>query len=447
LGAPLTSVVLALAIAQATGAPPRPDREPVTPPAESVEATAAPRSFSGGEEEPPPQGLPFMPTVGPPQRTTDGLFLDLALLSELRARTLSTTDTSPTWGAEVEVTPGVGLEVRSTRFNLAVGYAPRLTVPFNVGSFELAVLNRATVDGSWQVDPHWTLTAVGLFVVGDYSQLIPASTPGGAGPPPPVLNPVRSFQTYPYVGIDTLLRVDGALSGRSRIRLAGGYFDVGGIGDVGQLNQPRTWGPQAEAAFAWDASRLATLITTASARNWWMSGNEYFLIATLTESWKQSWSRGLDTTVMAGVGASNRQVESRTAANHVIPVAELTLQYRTESTQALRLNLDAALSPYFDVYERVPYQRFTFGGSIDWSPSDAWRLGASISAALAPYTVRAPESYGTAGLSANYAPVPFLVLSAGGFSQVQFQGGTAGGGAFRQWTTYFSLTFRDQIPL
>jgi hypothetical protein len=446
LAATLTSALLALAIAQATGAPPRSDREPVTPPAESVESTTTPRSFSGGEEEPPPGGLPFMPTVGPTQRTTDGLFLDLALLSELRARTLTTTESSPSWGTEVEVTPGIGMEIRSTRFNLAVGYAPRLTVPFNVGSFELAVLNRATVDGSWQVDPHWTLTALGLFVVGDYSQLIPASTPGGAGPPPPVLNPVRSFQTYPYVGIDTLLRIEGALSERSRIRLAGGYFDVGGTGEVGQVNQPRTWGPQAEAAFAWDASRTATLITTASARNWWMSSG-YTLIATVTESWKQSWSRGLDTTVLAGVGGSNRQVESQTAFNRVVPVAGLNLQYRTESTQALRLNLDAALSPYFDVYERTPYQRVTFNGSIDWNPSDAWRLGASISAALAPYNARAPESYGTAGLSANFAPVPFLVLSAGGFSQVQFQGGTAGGGAFRQWTTYFSLTLRDQIPL
>jgi hypothetical protein len=447
LAAPLTSAILALAIAQGTGTPPRTEREPATPPAESVETTTTPRSFSGGDEEPPPQGLPFMPTVGPTQRATDGIFLDLALLSELRARTLSTTESSPTWGAEVEVTPGVGMEVRSTRFNLALGYAPRLTVPFNVGSFELAVLNRATVDGSWQFDPLWTLTALGLFVVGDYSQLVPASTPGGAGPPPPVLNPVRSFQTYPYVGIDTLLRIEGALSGRSRIRLAGGYFDVGGIGDFGQQNQPRTWGPQAEAAFAWDASRTATLITTAAARNWWMSGNEYALIATLTESWKHSWSRVLDTTVLAGGGASNRQVESQTAANHFVPVAGVNLQYRTESTQALRLSLDAALSPYFDVYVRVPYQRFTFAGSIDWNPSDAWRLGASLSAALAPYSVRAPESYGTAGLSANFAPVPFLILSVGGFSQVQFQGGTAGGGAFRQWTAYFSLALRNQIAL
>ena len=452
---PVAAVLLALAVGQSDGSRDRragdgtaapaaqtPGQAPAQAPAtEETRPAAATTDFTG------PPGVPYMPTVGPPGGAASGVFLGVALLSEVRVRTLAVTDAATTWGTDLEVTPGIALEVGSPRFSLSLGYAPRLTVPFDVGSLELAVLNRATLRSAWRAGELWTVTALGLFVVGDYSQLIPASTPGGVGPPPPVLNPVRSFQTYPYVGIDTLLRVEGDLSPRTRLRVAGGYFDVGGTGTVGEAIQPRAWGPQGEGSFAWDASRNATLTTTAAGQDWIMSGREYFFIATITEGWRQSWTAELDTTVLAGAGLSNREVESRTAAGKVVPVAGLRLDYHPESPQALRLILDLALSPFFDTYARIPYQRFTIGGSLDWRPSDAWQVGASLSAAIAPYTVRAPESYGTAGLSASYSPVSFLVLSIGGFGQAQFQGPTAGGGAFRQWTAYFSLGLRDRISL
>ena len=67
--------------------------------------------------------------------------------------------------------------------------------------------------------------------------------------------------------------------------------------------------------------------------------------------------------------------------------------------------------------------------------------------ALAPYTVRVPESYGTAGLSASFAPVPFLVLTDRRIRPGQFQGAADSGGTFRQWTGYFSLTLRDRLAL
>ena len=345
------------------------------------------------------------------------------------------------------MTPGVGLEVRTSVFTLSLGYAPRLSTPFNVGAFELAVLNRATLRAEWRVDPLWTVRAIGTFVVGDYSQLIPASTPGGAGPPPPILNPVRSFETYPYVGIDTLLRVDGLLSRRTRLRLAGGYFDVGGTGTVGEANQPRTWGPQAEGAFAWDASPAATLTTTLAGQDWMMTGDYSILLGTLTESWRQAWTTELETTLSAGAGLSNREVESYTALNKAVPVARLSLAYIPESRQTFRLTVDAALAPFVDTYARIPYQRFTAGFRVDWSPSDSWQVGAALSAALAPYSVRAPESYGVAGASVSYAPVPFVVLTLGGFSQVQFQGGTVDAGTFRQLSAYFSIALRDRFSL
>lgn len=448
---PVAAVLLALAVGQSDGSRDRRAGDGVAAPAGQAPAAVPPpqedRQSTASTDITGPPGIPYMPTVGPPGGIAPGVFLDVALLSEVRARTLAVTDTATTWGTDLEVTPGIALQVGSPRFSLSLGYAPRLTVPFDVGALELAVLNRATLRAAWRPDALWTVTAIGLFVVGDYSQLVPAYTPGGAGPPPPVLSPVRSFQTYPYVGIDTLLRVERQLSPRSRLLIAGGYFDVGGTGAVGQSNQPRTWGPQAEGSFAWDASRRATLTTTLAGQDWMMVGDYSILLGTITESWRQSWTAHFDTTVSVGAGLSNRDVESRTAANHLVPVAGLQLAYRPDSPQALRFTLDAALTPYADTYLRIPYQRFTMSARLDWRPSDAWQLGASLAGVLAPYTVRAPESYGTAGLSASFAPVQFLVLSAGGFSLAQFQGATVGGGAFRQWTMYISLALHDRFSL
>lgn len=435
---PIAATLVSLALAQSAGS-----REPPAQQQAGASRTDASEPGTapgtGVLDEPVPRGIPYMPEVGPPVRSTDGVFLDLALLSEVRAWTLNVTDAATTWAYDLEVTPGIALEIQSPRLTLSLGYAPRLSIPFDVGAFELAVLNRVTLNATWTADPLWAVTALGVFVVGDYSQLIPASTPGGAGPPPPTLNPVRSFETYPYVSIDALLRLDGTLSPRSRIRLAGGYFDVGGTGAVGQANQPRTWGPKAEAAFAWDASRNATLTTTAAVQDWMMVGDYSIVLAYVTESWRQSWTSELATTLSAGPAISNRDVESWSAAHHLAPVASFQFDYRQEARQPLHVAFNAMVGPYADAYLQIPYQRVTLGASIDWRPSDAWQLGASLSAALAPYSSRAPESYGTAGLSASFAPVHYLILSVGGFSQAQFQGASTGGALFRQWTTYFSL--------
>ena len=441
----VATAILVLASAQSDVAGDR-DGPGAGTPAEESRPAEEPAKPTVTDDFTGPSGVPFMPTVGA-RSARQGTFLDVALLSQIQARTLNSSDGSTVWGTYIEVTPGIAIEVGSPAFTLSLGYAPRLTVPFNVDSFELAVLNRATLRAEWMASELWKVSGLGIFVVGDFSQLVPASTPGGAGPAPPVLNPIRSFQTYPYVGIDTLLRVEGILSPRTRLRVAGGYFDVGGTGKIGQANQPRTWGPQADGSISWDASRTTTLLTTATARDWMMVGGFDILVGTVTEGWRQAWSEDLDSTVALGAGLANRDVESWTATRHLMPVASLQFDYHPVSQEALRLTLDAALAPYVDTYLSILYQRFTAGIRLDWSPSDAWRLQASFLAALAPYSVLAPESYGTGGLSASYAPVRFLILSLGGFSQVQFQGESAGGGAFRQWTTYFSLALRDSFAL
>lgn len=393
-----------------------------------------------------PSGVPYVPAAGIPPGTY-GFFLDLALLAEVRARSLEVTDAGTTWGWDMEVTPGIALQARTPRLTLSLGYAPRLSVPFDAENATLAILHRATARIEWAASPTWRLSALGLFVVGDYSQLVPATTPGGPGPTPPVYNPVRSFVVYPYVGIDTLAVAEGTLAPRLRLRLAGGYFDVGGLGVEGEAAQPRAWGPQAEAALSVDTGPTTTFSSWVEGRSWILTSSEYFVLATITERWTQRWSDSVDTTLTLGVGLSNRDVESSTAARHLVPVARVALAWRTTSRQPLTLTVDAALWPYMDTYAGFPYQRVTGAAALDWQLAPAWRLRLSLDAAYVPNVLQAPASYGSGGLSASYSPVPFLTLSLGGFALLQFQGVGASEGGFAQWTGWFSIAMTDRLSL
>ncbi|HQR28921.1 MAG TPA: hypothetical protein PLL32_00840 [Anaeromyxobacteraceae bacterium] len=444
------AAILAVAVGQVDGATDRPKEPPGNGPVDEasppgIDAPTSPAARADDDITGPP-GVPYMPSVGS-GRLQQGFLLDGAVLTAVRTRTLTVTSAAAEWGTDLEITPGLAVDAWFPNFFLTAGYAPRITIPFGTGTTETAILNRATFRASWKFDPLWTLTPEGVFVFGDYSQLMPASTPGGAGPPPTQLDPVRSFQTYPYVGIDTRVRLDGQFSPRTRIAVWGGYFDTGGVGAAGEAAQPRAWGPQGDVTFAWDASRAATLATSVAAQGWLMQGSEYFFLTTVTEAWTHSWSTDVQTTLAAGGGYANRDVESQTAARHLVPVVSAAFRYHPGSTAPLRLTLDAALGPYYDTYARIPYQRITAGASVDWRPSDQWALAASLAFALAPYTVRVPESYGTGGASASFAPLPFLVLTAGAFTQSQFQGQATPTGAFRQWTIYLSLALRERLSL
>jgi len=176
-----------------------------------------------------------------------------------------------------------------------------------------------------------------------------------------------------------------------------------------------------------------------------MVGDLSILLTSLTESWKQAWTPELDTTLALGAGLSNRDIESLTAAGHFYPVASLRLDYHQQALRPLHVLVEGSLSPYVDTYLQTAYQRVVLRGLIDWRPSQAWQVGASVSVGLAPHSVLAPESYGVVGASAGYAPVPFLIISLGGFSQFQLAGTSPTGTSFRQWTTYFSVTLRDKI--
>ncbi|MEI6225853.1 MAG: hypothetical protein WCS72_13935, partial [Deltaproteobacteria bacterium] len=393
------------------------------------------------------RGIPFLPSVPAPAAAAQGTTLDLAVMSLVRTQTIGGTDGGNVWGTDVEITPGVGLQTRLPTLGLAAAYGARFSIPINAAGAEVAVLQRGYLRADWKIDPLWLLSVDASGTYGQYSQLVPVATPGGAGGPPPALNPIRSFTTYPYLSLAGALRLEAQLATRSRLRVSAGYVDVGGIGDEGAAAQPRTWGPLASAAFEWDASPFATLTTSAAYQDSILVGNLAVQIGTLTETWRQQWTPDVETTVSAGAAITSTDSATFLTFSHLLPVASAGIGYHTDVRHTLKLGLDVALAPFVDTYLRTAYQRVTGRLGVDWRPDPALLLGLYVAAALVPYTAGTPDAYGTAGASIAWAPGKIVTFNLGGFSQSQIQGAAATAGAFRQWTAYFSVTLRDILSL
>jgi hypothetical protein len=253
---PFATLLLALAASQTTGADAISAAEDGAPADDRGDKTGDPdawadRAFGPASET----GIPFFPTASSRPQGRSVATLGFGVMSQLRAWTLDTGGVeSTTWATDLEVTPGVTLDLVGQSVELDLGYAARLTVPFNTVGASFAALQRAYATGQWELAPLWTLSVAGAFTFGDYSQLIPVATPGGPALPSSGVNPIRTFSTYPYLGLQGSLRLAVRLSPRARLRLSAGYVDVGGTGTEGQVAQPRTWGPVADAFFDWELS-------------------------------------------------------------------------------------------------------------------------------------------------------------------------------------------------
>jgi hypothetical protein len=454
---PLAAALVALAASQAGGAP-TPVRPPETEEPQTPEQLQARKDVPAGSPEAArpgvveidgagQRGIPFLPSVPAPAAAARGTTLDLAVMSLVRTQTISGADGGTIWGTDVEVTPGIGLETRLPTVNLAVAYGARFAIPVDATGADVAILQRGYLRADWNIDPLWVLSIDASGTYGDYSQLVPVATPGGTGAPPPALNPVRTFTTYPYLSLAGGLRLETQLAPRSRFRISAGYVDVGGIGEEGAAAQPRTWGPLASAAFDWNASAFAILTTAAAYQDSILVGNFAVQIGTLTETWRQQWTPELETTVSAGAALSSTDSATFLTFRHLLPVASAGIGYHTDVRHALKLGLDVALAPYVDVYLRIAYQRVTGRLGLDWRPDPTLLLGLYAAVGFVPYSVEVPDVFGTVGASIGWAPGRIFTFNLGGFSQSQIQGAQMTAGGFRQWTAYFSVTLRDLITL
>lgn len=372
-------------------------------------------------------------------------------MSQLRALTLRTADSEQGWGTDLEVTPGLGFGLSYPTLQLSGGYAARFTFPFAALGSDFAVLQLAYLRFSWNMSARWSLAFTGNVTFGEFSDLVPLGSPGASGAPPSALGPVRSFSTYPYLGAIGRMTLTFASSTRSRLRLSAGYSDVGGLGALQEGQHPRTWGPSAEAAFDWDLGRQGTLASSLSFVNMRVVDATAIIVGTWLETWTHRWSNDLETVLAGGFALTSSESARFIGAGRLLPVASASLRYYTDARHAFRLRVNASLAPYVDPYveEQLTvvnssYQRASATLGLDWSPARGWFIGGLFAAALAPTGAPEPLTYGTAGLSASWSPQRWITMSGGAFSLLQ---GSAQGSfnvaPFRQWTTYFSISFSD----
>ncbi len=385
--------------------------------------------------------VPFLPSASAPVRNRTGTHLAAGAMGQLRTRNVSAETGFRQWDTDLEVVPGISLFSVGHKAQFTLSYAPRLYFPAVYHGVGMSILNRARLRLDWSPSKAWAFAVWGSGTYGDYSQLVPSSTPGGPGPAPPTLDPIRTFSSFPYLAVDVNGSVTASLGRRLRLRLAGGWVDVGGVGEAGQEAQPRTWGPRASAALDILMGSSATLSATFAATDSELVGGSAIRIAAGAGSWTQRWSGSLDTSVSLGVAFVNNPPMASATLGHVLPVAGLKLTWVDPSRDLFRVIAELGLGPYVDTYLQAAYQRITGRVGAEWFFRKDWKLEVSLASALVPFTIRAPESYGVLGASAVWSPARWATLLAGGYAQTQLAGGT--GTRFVQVTGYVSASFQS----
>jgi hypothetical protein len=367
--------------------------------------------------------IPFLPSAAAPVRTRTGTHLAAGALGQLRTRNLSAQTGFTQWDTDLEVVPGISLYSFGHKAQFTLSYVPRLYFPAVYHGGPMSVLQRASTRLEWNPSKAWALAAWANGTYGDYSQLVPSSTPGGAGPGTPSIQPVRTYTTYLYLSADVNASAAVSIRQRLRLRFSGGWFDVGGVGTAGAAAQPRTWGPRADATADVFVGARAILSTTLAASNSQLVGGSAIRILAGAETWSHRWSGSLETSVSLGVAAVNNPPAASVTVGNFIPVAGLKATWVQSSRDMVRFIAELGLGPYVDTYL-----------------GKKWKLEGSLASALVPFTIRAPESYAVLGASAVWTPVRWASLVAGGFAQTQLSG--VSGSRFVQVTGYLSASFQ-----
>lgn len=383
--------------------------------------------------------VPFLPSAAAPVRNRVGTHLAAGAMGQLRTRTLSAETGLRQWDTDLEVVPGITLTSFGHRAQFTLSYVPRLYVPAVYHGGPLSVLQRAVTRLDWNPSKAWALAAWGSGTYGDYSQLVPSSTPGGPGPSSPTLEPVRSYSTYRYLNADANLSAAWNVRDRMRLRATAGYFAVGGLGVEGEKAQPSSWGPRADASLDLVVGHGATITTTVAGIRTSLAGGAYVGLAAGAETWSQRWSAHLETSVSLGLALVNNPPAASVTVGHWIPVAGVKATWVRSSRDMVRFIADLSLGPYVDAYVQAAYQRLTGRVGAEWFVGRKWKLEASLAAALVPFTIQAPESYTVLGASVVWTPVRWASVMAGAFAQTQLTG--PADNRFVQLTGYLSASF------
>jgi hypothetical protein len=384
--------------------------------------------------------IPFLPSAAAPVRPRTGTHLAAGVLGQLRTRNLSAATGFSQWDTDLEVIPGLTLFAFGHKAQFTLSYVPRLYFPAVYHGAPMSVLQRASTRLEWNPSKAWALAAWAYGTYGDYSQLVPSSTPGGAGPTPPTIQPVRTYSTYLYLSVDANASAAVNIRQSLRLRFSGGWFDVGGVGTAGEAAQPRTWGPRADATMDVFVGPRAILSTTLAATNSQLVGGAAIRILAGAETWSHRWSGNLETSASLGVAAVNNPPTASVTVGHFLPVAGLKATWVQSSRDMVRFIAEVGLGPYVDTYMQAAYQRITARLGAEWFMGKKWKLEGSLASALVPFTIRAPESYAVLGASAVWTPVRWASLVAGGFAQTQLTGATDA--RFVQVTGYLSASFQ-----
>jgi hypothetical protein len=385
--------------------------------------------------------IAFLPSSAAPVRSRVGTHLATGLMSQLRTRTLSAQTGYSTWDTDLELVPALALYAVGHRARFNLSYAPRLYFPGVYHGGPMSALHRATTRLEWSPSSNWALAAWGTGTTGDFSQLVQSSATGQVGTAGGSLQPIRSYLTYPYLSLDANGSAAWTASQRLRLRFQGGWSDTGGLGTLGQQNQPRSWGPRVDASADLFLGARTMLTTTAAATVAQVVNGTQVRVLAGSETWSRHWSGTLETSASLGAGLVNNDPLTSFSFGRVLPALGAKATWVKASRDMVRVISEVSFGPYLDTYLQAAYQRLSGRVGLEYFKGRTLKLEATLASALVPFTSRPRESYAVAGASATWSPNRWVTLLAGGYAQTQLVG--TGDARFVQLTGYLSVSLQS----
>lgn len=348
--------------------------------------------------------------------------------------------------ADLELTPTLGIGVRSRTWEIAGSFAPRLTLR-DIGDApqRYDVLQQARLAASW----HDRRTSLSLYQEGSYGKerLVGLAVDADGRPR---MDALPAVQIINYASSRTGLLARLTASRRWAFNLSTECAMSGGTDEASLAQLPFQTALRGSSGVEYAASRrdriTATLVAT---RAVFSNGAEDNLLQGTT-SWRRALGRYTTSTLTGGVGwATSRIAEERLQHGSFViralepsfyPVAEAAIAHRAPSGR-IEFALIGRLSPVIDRLTGAVDERLEGITTLTWSPTRALAIQGQLGVAQSTaWNERGSVSLVYDGVTISYRASRIVELGAG--ARTAWMSTHGGDAPPLQWTAYAGVTLR-----
>lgn len=340
---------------------------------------------------------------------------------------------------EAELSPAAGVKMRSRRWEISAGYAPRFTRSLLGADARSTILHQARLAGTIH-DRTRSLSVLQSGGYGSMSFTSFASDPGAAVGPAALVAALPSTDVLDYAWSQTGLLGRLEVTRKWALGLSLDYSLSGGTDARSRASVPFLIRLDGGISAEYAASRRNHVVSKLDAsRALFSSGPEDTLVRG-TLSWRHAWSLATVTTVAGGVGwatsGASIDGDDRSVA---YPIASAAVVHRPRSG-LVDLKLSVQLSPLIDRLSGHVDERLDSAASVGWRPTRALTVQGELGVARSiSWSVPGAVALVSQGLNISYRAGDSLLLDGGvrsAWTHVRDADAPA-----MQWATFVGVTF------